>query len=86
MNHELPHVKGLYVTSSAHMKRVLVNTRLLVQVNYLGHWLLARGLLAEQRRRRLQHKRSARRASAPAAAPGMLVLFLTACRIHGKTH
>ena len=42
------------------------------QVNYLGHWLLARGLVAEQRRRR-QHARKGR----AWAAPGMRVLFLS---------
>ena len=42
------------------------------QVNYLGHWLLARGLVAEQRRRR-RHARKDR----AWAAPGMRVLFLS---------
>ena len=42
------------------------------QVNYLGHWLLARGLVAEQRRRR-HHARKDR----AWAAPGMRVLFLS---------
>ena len=42
------------------------------QVNYLGHWLLARGLVAEQRRRR----RHARKDNAR-AAPGMRILFLS---------